>query len=178
LGSISDEEMPAKKEQIKQKKCRYCISEIKGNGAECTTCSKGACGNCCKSNKFLSLNIHNITAIPQSSFSKNEYEQKVLKDYINYQGITDLKKEILKTIVKEKWRYKGKELKQNDILCEDCFKNVWNELLYEYRKSINDSLPKKVKERSNCWYGKDCKTQAHNQDHAKKYNHVCPNTKT
>jgi hypothetical protein len=170
--------MPVEKEQAKQKKCRYCINEIEGNGAECIICSKAACSNCCKPNKLLSLNKHSTTTIPQSSFSKNEYEQKILKDYLNYLGITDLKKEILKTIVKDGWKYKGKELKPSDILCEDCFKKVWNDLLYEYRKSVNDSLPKKVKKRSNCWYGKDCKTQVHNQDHAKKYNHVCLNTKT
>ncbi len=67
----------------------------------------------------------------------------------------------------------GKEYKKDSELCLPCFNRLWNELLYIYRVSIQGFLPKEVRERPNCWYGNECRTQIHKQDHAKKYNHIC-----
>eukprot|EP00826_Nyctotherus_ovalis_P008299 TRINITY_DN12145_c0_g2_i1.p2 TRINITY_DN12145_c0_g2~~TRINITY_DN12145_c0_g2_i1.p2 ORF type:complete len:210 (+),score=75.67 TRINITY_DN12145_c0_g2_i1:768-1397(+) len=187
LGSISDDELKSLKakpkeeikEQSKQRKCRYCINEVSFGGAECTQCSKAACEDCRKPNNFLPLNKHSMKSIPSSAFSKNEFEQKVLKEYLDYQGMNmaELSKELMAKIVRSGWMNGGKELKQSDVLCVECYKKVWNELVYEYRRNINETLPKKVKDRKDCWYGRDCTTQVHNQDHAKRYNHVCPNMK-
>lgn len=64
-------------------------------------------------------------------------------------------------------------LKKEDVTCDSCFKQLWNELLYNYRISINDSLPREVGERPNCWYGDECRTQVHNIEHARRFNHIC-----
>jgi len=55
--------------------------------------------------------------------------------------------------------------------------DVWLDLIFKYRLSVQNSMPAQVKSRPDCWYGKECYTQGHNSHHAQKYNHACPNKK-
>ena len=60
--------------------------------------------------------------------------------------------------------------------CGDCFKKILTELLYQYRAAIpNVDLPSDVTGRSDCWYGKECRTQSNpaNPAHAVRLNHIC-----
>ncbi|KAJ6585300.1 hypothetical protein B0H19DRAFT_1109135 [Mycena capillaripes] len=58
-----------------------------------------------------------------------------------------------------------------DKLCEACLKrfitqhiHIW---LLQRKQKAGDSVPE------DCWYGYDCRTQVHNTEHAKKWNHLC-----
>ena len=55
-----------------------------------------------------------------------------------------------------------------------CASQVVPELAFQYRQSIpNSKLPPEVTRRTDCYWGKNCKTQNHNLAHAKKLNHIC-----
>ena len=68
-------------------------------------------------------------------------------------------------------------LKKADMVCQMCMNKIWGELLYRWRETLNAAMPDSVKKRPNCWFGRECKTQSHNQQHAAKYNHICENMK-
>ena len=46
---------------------------------------------------------------------------------------------------------KTPELKEGSLLCYPCMEAVWDELLYKYRRSIQEMLPKEVKRKPKCW---------------------------
>lgn len=46
-------------------------------------------------------------------------------------------------------------------------------MVLRYRGAIKDQLPSDIKNRPKCWYGVNCKTMIHNEDHAKKLDHIC-----
>ena len=59
-------------------------------------------------------------------------------------------------------------------LCEGCATTIFATLAYAYRAAIPPAqLPPAVTARSNCWYGRQCRTQRHNAAHAERLNHVC-----
>ena len=70
-----------------------------------------------------------------------------------------------------------RQLRRTDTICHFCMERIWPELLYYWRESLKPAMPDSVKNRPDCWYGKECKTQATNLVHAQKYNHICPNLK-
>ena len=43
-------------------------------------------------------------------------------------------------------------------------------MIYRYRELITEHLPARIRNRDNCWHGKDCRTQANNPAHAQKLN--------
>lgn len=63
--------------------------------------------------------------------------------------------------------------------CEACTSAVFRDLVNTFRMQDvgNDELPQWAQARGNCWYGFECRTQFHNQDHARRFNHMCPNLK-
>ena len=93
------------------------------------------------------------------------------------EGLTvgKLTKELINKLQKREFKYK--DLKTDNEVCKKCFVQVWEVLLYKYRVSIKSKLPESVNKRSDCWYGKECRTQKHDKEHAKTYNHICENTK-
>lgn len=66
--------------------------------------------------------------------------------------------------------------KKDDNICNPCFDALWGKLLYQYRISINAQMPPTVRNRPNCWYGNQCRTQLHKLNHAEKFNHICEKT--
>ena len=72
----------------------------------------------------------------------------------------------------------GQPLAPDCRLCHACFDTVFKALVYSYRAALpNSELPDAVTRRANCWYGKDCRTQAHNRQHAERLNHICAATR-
>ncbi len=163
-------------------KCGACkSSRISGPNppAICTLCMIRVCSKCKRNKKLKPLEDHDSDEMPKYALG-NAHEQEILKDYMSGRGIT-LKKvfdSMLDDMVAKKWTYKNGlnadvTLAKTDVLCEDCFANIWSDLLYRYRVSVSSMMPAEVKKRKDCWYGKDCKTQRHNDDHAKKLSHIC-----
>mmetsp|Transcript_4901 Transcript_4901/g.4153 ORF Transcript_4901/g.4153 Transcript_4901/m.4153 type:complete len:190 (-) Transcript_4901:33-602(-) len=132
-------------------------------------------------NKVSSLENVPFVGISQDCLNKNQYEQRVLKDYVNSQGMNNLQ---LKNDIFDKCTNDGnweitdglgnkRTLAKDTSICRDCYPKTWSSVLYNYRKSIKNDLPVNVKTRQDCWYGKGCRTQTHNYGHAAKLNHIC-----
>ncbi|GJJ71106.1 E3 ubiquitin-protein ligase CHFR [Entomortierella parvispora] len=64
-----------------------------------------------------------------------------------------------------------------DKVCFACSRNFYgNGPLYQWRKTLDPArLPPHVVARSDCWYGRECRTQHNraNPGHAQRLNHIC-----
>ncbi|KAJ7130906.1 hypothetical protein C8R46DRAFT_1141430 [Mycena filopes] len=62
-----------------------------------------------------------------------------------------------------------------DKICTKCIAKFVTEHLHlwvlQRKRQAGESIPE------DCWYGYDCRTQEHNSEHAKKFNHLCAPTK-
>jgi len=197
LGSGSDSEgdlkppkpKPQPTDQFKTRveKCSYCKSgkfEInqdnsQNKGGKCILCNKNACENCAKAKRVLPMEKQRVSTIPLAALNKNSHEQKILKDYLTSSGIqfTDILIEEIKNMESSGRTFNGKILTGKDTICGDCFDPIWISFIWEFRVNSLAKMPKEIQDRPNCWYGKECTTQGHNPDHAKKYNHICENMK-
>lgn len=62
--------------------------------------------------------------------------------------------------------------------CRGCGTSVLRAVVYSLRERIPDAeLCERGRGRGVCWYGRGCRTQAHNPDHARKLNHICEQTR-
>ena len=68
-------------------------------------------------------------------------------------------------------------LDEDSAVCDSCFKDLWFQMVFAYRLSISADLPTTVRDRPVCYWGINCRTMDHNQDHAKKYNHLIYQTR-
>lgn len=64
-------------------------------------------------------------------------------------------------------------LDQDSPVCTNCFGLIWFQMVFTYAKEKRADMPKEVTSRKDCWYGINCNTMRHNDDHAKKLNHIC-----
>jgi E3 ubiquitin-protein ligase CHFR len=56
---------------------------------------------------------------------------------------------------------------------------MFKQLAYQFRVAmkLNDILPITMRNREDCYYGKQCRTQYTKPGHAQKLNHACEQTK-
>eukprot|EP00746_Dinoflagellata_sp_MGD_P136049 gnl/MRDRNA2_/MRDRNA2_70039_c0_seq1.p1 gnl/MRDRNA2_/MRDRNA2_70039_c0~~gnl/MRDRNA2_/MRDRNA2_70039_c0_seq1.p1 ORF type:complete len:595 (+),score=96.16 gnl/MRDRNA2_/MRDRNA2_70039_c0_seq1:214-1785(+) len=63
---------------------------------------------------------------------------------------------------------------QDIVSCRACAIAVLEGVVYAIRQRIPDGdLPARGQGRENCWYGRGCRTQLHNEEHAQRLNHIC-----
>ncbi|KAM3579778.1 hypothetical protein VKS41_007859 [Umbelopsis sp. WA50703] len=63
------------------------------------------------------------------------------------------------------------------LACATCKIDVFWGQMFGYYKSIpSNTMPDRMRNRENCWYGKECRTQWHNTGHALRRNHACERT--
>ncbi|CAN1286842.1 E3 ubiquitin-protein ligase CHFR [Linum perenne] len=63
--------------------------------------------------------------------------------------------------------------------CRECYNKLVSFLLYLFRiDTPKHHLPADAANRTDCWYGYECRTQHHNQEHARRRNHVCRPTRS
>ena len=122
-----------------------------------------------------------IAAIPADVFNSNEVEKKVLMDYIAGAKVTlpAIFTEMLIDMELQNWDLpvngQNVYLRRDSLVCKDCAKTIWCELLYKYRLKINHLIPVFVRNKPNCRHGRECRTQR-KRDHATRYNHICEKT--
>jgi hypothetical protein len=65
------------------------------------------------------------------------------------------------------------------IVCYKCALKTFKALAYQFRTSMKsgDILPTTMRQRENCYYGKQCRTQYNKIAHAQKLNHACEQTR-
>ncbi|EFA81073.1 hypothetical protein PPL_05909 [Heterostelium album PN500] len=154
---------------------------------KCDLCSKPYCDNvraCPMTNisKVNNLVNQHINDIPHNSLSGNQYEIKIVTDYLakHNKTVDQLYHEVLADIDSGKIpadtikTLNATPAKSDSWACNVCTRHVFAQGLFTYRKNIPKAdLPDYAQARDNCYYGKNCRTQFNKFDHAKKLNHVC-----
>lgn len=166
----------------------------------CSGCDKAFCGaywnaqrvghsdshRMCSRETFKPISEHTISRIPTSAHENNRHEQVITEKCIAQLGRT------LQDVIAE-WiaKLNNREIDRTRMplnhaemitsgtpTCNNCYEKLISFLLYWFRISIpKNHLPPEASNRENCWYGYACRTQHHNEEHARKRNHVCRPTK-
>ncbi|XP_048252090.1 E3 ubiquitin-protein ligase CHFR-like [Haliotis rufescens] len=113
----------------------------------------------------------------------NTSESTIFKDYLEANNISvrDVLKEGLAKL--ESGQYKCFDQMRGVVdgetyFCYMCGLRNFKDLAYQYRKDIpKENLPEAVQRRSDCYWGKNCRTQRNKPHHAANFNHVCDQTR-
>jgi len=163
---------------------------------ECSICNETYCNlywKCPTRRGDKIEELQNLDVVPNLQdkvFRGNKYEVKLLRDYLEKKKLTckGMLQEFLQEVVdKKNFKYKAhKSMLQNppavnheiamgrkSPVCTKCFDEVWFQICFRYREFIKPHLPSAARERKTCWYGMNCKTMLHNDDHSKKLDHIC-----
>eukprot|EP01132_Coremiostelium_polycephalum_P004174 gene4174-5224_t len=157
----------------------------------CELCSRPFCDNyqACTGHlrsKFGKLKDQVLDIIPPSSFGGNLYEIKIIQDYLTKSGknANQVFHDILACLDDGRIQpasiqpNTGIIVKSENYSCLNCARWLFGTALFHYRPLIpKDDLPDSAKDRMDCYYGKNCRTQFSKFEHAKKFNHVCQQTK-
>ncbi|XP_065055437.1 E3 ubiquitin-protein ligase CHFR-like [Rhopilema esculentum] len=140
-------------------------------------CRKPGCLGCL--NKFEDFNFG--AACLSRILNNNEFESTVLKNYLAQKsiGVKDLLKICVEKLQSKEFVCPSRpDLTANDIVCFSCGLRYFKELTYQYRSHIPEGeLPVEVMRRDKCYWGKNCRTQQHNNNHASRFNHICEQTR-
>lgn len=136
-------------------------------------------------NKVSILHMLPFAGITANSLFKNQYEQRVLKDYIKFKGFSVIQfrdNMLNKCDAAADWEINDalggtQILAKNSSVWMNWANDVWERVIYWYREAIHNELPQNVKSRSDWWYGFECRTQIHNFSHASRLNHICKPSK-
>ena len=65
------------------------------------------------------------------------------------------------------------------VVCYKCGLNLFKQLAYEFRVRMkaDEIHPIAFRQREDCHYGRNCRTQFNKLAHAQKFNHACDQTK-
>jgi len=124
--------------------------------------------------------FEDITTIPLGCLNNNPFERQILVNYMTGKQWTpqDIFDQCCEKLRTGEISFTSPNKTASTMCCRNCAQIMFSELLYAYRASIpNNELPGSVTSRSNCWYGKECRTQQHNPDHARRLNHICDNAR-
>lgn len=159
-----------------------------GRPQRCHVCNAAFChlyraGGCAAGAlvPFKAFKAHTpLDVLPPQAFGGNTIEQSILSTYLatHHLLIKDVWAATLDKFESGTWvpdmvLING-PMSADSPVCQRCAVRVFAELLFHYRRSIPaDELPESVTKRSNCWYGKECRTQFHKPQHAQNFNHVC-----
>ncbi|KAJ3208823.1 hypothetical protein HDU67_006515 [Dinochytrium kinnereticum] len=145
--------------------------------------------------EFMLLKDYKALAIGTDFFKSNRFEQSVIDNYLKSNNISTQQVilECLDRIESNTLKifFNGvvaitsnaqdpgfKPVSRQSYSCARCASILFEEFCFQYRLNLDeDKLPANVKGRPNCWYGRGCRTQTHNQAHAAKLNHMCEATR-
>ncbi|KAI3451657.1 hypothetical protein Pfo_008322 [Paulownia fortunei] len=127
-----------------------------------------------------------VTRIPFLAHEKNRHEQDITEKCIRQMGrsLQDVISEWIRKMSNREVDRTRLPLNHSDMItpqthvCRDCYDKLVSFLLYWFRITLpKHFLPPEALERQDCWYGYVCRTQHHNEEHARKRNHVCRPTR-
>ncbi|KAL6057432.1 Kelch domain containing 4 [Balamuthia mandrillaris] len=130
------------------------------------------------------LSEHTFTSLPSNCLNHNQAEQDILLKYLSDQGkgVSDLWADCLNSLDSGDMIFSDVltriNVQSTNNSCESCAQHVFKSLIYPYRSNIDaEDLPEEAKGRPDCHWGQNCRTQQHNISHAKRYNHICEQTR-
>lgn len=134
--------------------------------------------------KFKKLSQHTFTTLPPASFNNNPAEQEIVLNYLTAKGksVTELWLTCLADADSGAISFNGvhtrKNVQSGQHACWSCAQYAFQNLVYLYRANMPpEDLPTSVTSRPDCHWGRNCRTQQHNVGHAKRFNHVCEQTR-
>ncbi|GFR59170.1 E3 ubiquitin-protein ligase CHFR [Elysia marginata] len=115
----------------------------------------------------------------------NAYESMIFKNYLEAKGLSvrDVLAVCLAKMVNREYtcQDEARITSLNGIntpICFTCGLKNFQDLAYCYRRDIaHEDLPAEVTARPDCHWGKNCRTQKNKPDHAKRFNHICEQTR-
>ncbi|XP_068679454.1 E3 ubiquitin-protein ligase CHFR-like isoform X1 [Montipora foliosa] len=157
---------------------------------KCTICSKYFCHmlwGCQKTGCLGCLNKFADFQLSENSLSllinNNLHESQILKDYLTEQTVSkeDLLQKCLEKLDSKEYRTidgRSHNLCSSTVVCYKCGLRNIQELAYQFRRDIpRDQLPDSVHSRTDCYWGKNCRTQRTKPLHASRFNHICEQTR-
>ncbi|XP_042023899.1 E3 ubiquitin-protein ligase CHFR isoform X5 [Salvia splendens] len=136
----------------------------------------------CNQETLKPIAAHSLTRLPFLAHEKNRHEQDITDKCIRQMGrpLQDVISEwIRKMSNREVDRTRlllnhSETITSQTYVCRDCYDKLVSFLLYWFRITLpKHCLPQEAQQREDCWYGYACRTQHHNEEHARKRNHVC-----
>ncbi|KAM7256459.1 hypothetical protein ACFE04_012200 [Oxalis oulophora] len=134
----------------------------------------------CSPDTFKPISERTISGIPFLAHENNRHERDITDICIRQTGKT------LQQVVSE-WigKMNNREIDRTRMplnhaemivsgthLCNPCYDKLVSFLLYWFRITIPKRLlPPEAAQREDCWYGHTCRTQHHNEEHARRRNH-------
>ncbi|CAM8954748.1 unnamed protein product [Rhodiola kirilowii] len=178
--------MPSRTDSSVPQHCLGCDRAYCGAYWPSLSVTGSATHRVCSRETFLPISERTISRIPFLTHNRNRQEQDITERCIQGLGKT------LQAVISE-WTLKFNsrqidrsllKLKHAEMItagthvCNECWDQFTSFLLYWFRITLpQNRLPSDASERENCWYGYLCRTQHHNEEHAKKRNHVCRPTR-
>ncbi|XP_051127046.1 uncharacterized protein LOC127248636 [Andrographis paniculata] len=166
----------------------------------CVGCDRAFCGaywnamgvsssdthQICLPETLKPITDYSITRIPFWAHERNRHEQDITEKCIRQMG-RSLQDVIVEWIGKmgdreiDRTRLRlnhSERITPETHVCSECYDKLVSFLLYWFRITLpKHLLPPEALQREDCWYGYACRTQHHNEDHARKRNHVCRPTR-
>lgn len=155
-------------------RCHICHSPY------CNLYRSGGC-SCNGMSSFQPYKLHPPPSVlPSMTFGGNTIEQSILTTYLASHQVLlrDVWQTTLSKLADGDWvpniTSLSGPLTIDSPVCAACAERVFAALLFHYRRAIPSAeLPSAVTERTNCWYGIECRTQFHSIHHAQRLNHIC-----
>ncbi|XP_057806536.1 uncharacterized protein LOC131021385 [Salvia miltiorrhiza] len=166
----------------------------------CLGCDRAFCGpywhamgvadsdvySVCSHETLKPIAAHSLTRIPFLAHEKNRHEQDITEKCIRQmeRPLQDVISEWIRKMSNREVDRTMLPLNHSEMItpqtyvCRDCYDKLVSFLLYWFRITLpKHCLPQEAQQREDCWYGYACRTQHHNEEHARKRNHVCRPTR-
>ncbi|GAV74000.1 zf-C3HC4_2 domain-containing protein [Cephalotus follicularis] len=140
----------------------------------------------CNRETFMPIAERTISRIPFLAHEKNRHEQDITETCIRQIGksLQEVISEWIRKLNNREIDRTRMPLNHAELInagtyvCSNCYDKFVSFLLYWFRITMpKHLLPSDALRREDCWYGHACRTQHHNEEHARKRNHVCRPTR-
>lgn len=164
---IKDFQCPTNQKHINCKGCNILMPDRKDPLQHCKICQNYYCClyfSNCPSGLDILKNYWSHELHPKPGCLKNKFEETVLEDYLAKNKSTGA------AVCDNLYKEGNFTYSIDTVICEECIENVYQELIYKFRESIQDKLPEFIQNRNMCAKGRACKLQG-SILHSQIYNH-------
>jgi E3 ubiquitin-protein ligase CHFR len=131
-------------------------------------CRKNGCRKCL--GRFIDLEVD--VDVLDGLICENQYESRLFSDWMAREGKTarQLFTDCVQRLIAGEYKMEKVEREKvlDHVVCRACGIGLFRELAYQFRATLPRSvfIDKEVA-RPDCFYGRKCRTQTHNFEHAK-----------